>query len=159
MITLKVIGAACMMTAGLLMALGTIGYERKRLAVLEAWIELIDHLRTEIDLYLTPLDEAFENADATLYKKFGIDTNSPILPKTLVKVSEPFLDGEPLRAIQTLVRELGATYRDHQIKQCEQQGAILESVRKTLASQLPQKTKLYTTLCLCSCAGILILLW
>ena len=50
-------------------------------------------------------------------------------------------------------------YREQQIKQCELQRSILERVREAVAAQLPQKTRLYTTLCLCTAAGLLILLW
>ena len=159
MIALKWIGAVCMMAAGLWTALVMIGRERKRLTVLEAWIELIDHIRTEIDLYLTPLDEALQSAEPTLFKKLGVDSNAPIELDTLVKKSEPFWERESRRAIQTLVRELGASYREQQIKQCELQRSILERVREAVAAQLPQKTRLYTTLCLCTAAGLLILLW
>ena len=43
-------------------------YEKKKLSVLDAWIDLIFHIRGQIDCYLMPLDEILSCADEAVLK-------------------------------------------------------------------------------------------
>lgn len=159
MIGVKLIGAACIAAAGVLVALGAVRRERKKLVLLEAWIDLVSFLKSEIDLYLTPLDTLLANADPSLLRQFGVPEGQAITLDALADASEPFLDAEARRTIHALLRELGASYREEQIKQCEMRLEALERLREEAALSVPQKTRLYLTLCLCAVAGVLILLW
>lgn len=156
---IKLLGGVLILSAGLMTAISAVYRERKRLAVLDAWIALINHFREQIDLYLTPIDSILETIDRRMIDALCSDDKRKLSLDLLVQSSTPFLDCEAERAVRAIVSTLGASYREEQIKQCEHYAKGLERIREKQAVALPQKTRLYITLCLCAAVGILILLW
>ena len=52
---IKLLGALLVLSVGGFSAFGTVRYEKKRILVLDGWIDLILYIRSQIDCYLTPL--------------------------------------------------------------------------------------------------------
>lgn len=158
MSAVKLLGGVLIMTAGILSALGSAAREKKKLDVLESWIELTVYIRGQIDCFLAPLDEILGGADKTLLTRLNGNGKERSLSAYL-KSSEPFLDEETRKLLTSLVRELGTSYREEQVKRCDYYLAGLRAIREKRAAELPQKTRLYTTLSLCASTALLILLW
>lgn len=159
MTAVKLLGGALVLASGVAASVGAVSRERRRLAVLDAWIALIGLIRVQIDLYLTPLSEILERAEPRILQLLTDRSDKPPSLAGMLAHTAPMLDADSQRELAVLLQELGSSYREEQIKQCGYCIEALQKIRERQALELPQKTRLYTTLCLCSSLGVLILLW
>ena len=133
-------------------------YEKKRIEVLNKWLDLIYHIRTQIDCYLTPIEQIFSELSPSLLK--GLAENKRIKnPAELFKHTRIYLDGETARLLDGFAREIGSGYREEQIKRCDYYLAALESLRDRHTLQLPARLRARAALCICGAFGLAILLW
>lgn len=158
MILIKLIGGGLILSAGIAAAYGTVRFEKQRLSVADAWIDLIFHIRGQIDCYLKPLDEILACADREILQACMCRTPHPDL-KMLYASSEPYLGEEARRLISGFIKELGGSYREEQLRRCDFYINSLRSIRQKIADDLPMRTKLCITLSLCGALGAAILLW
>ena len=152
----KAIGGVMLLAVGVWIAVRTVRYERRRLTTLDAWIELILYIRTQIDCYLTPLGEILSGAPHRLTDRLGSgisDLNS------LLWHTRRDLDGRAYEQIEMLLCELGTSYRAEQVKLCDYRLALLRDLRTGLAAELPARQKRSVTLSLAAAVGLAILLW
>ena len=77
----------------------------------------------------------------------------------ILEASGIYLDGDGKRLIESFVREIGAGYREEQIKRCDFFISSLRTQRERIAAQLPLRTRLCATLCICIALATAILLW
>jgi len=158
MLWVKLLGGSALLFCGGLASLLAIRRERKRLASLDAWIELIRFIRTQIDCYLRPLDEILACADPALLAHLSPDPTERDLFR-LLRHARALFDEECARLLSSFVRELGDGYREEQVKRCDYYISALQSHRDKLSADLPQKIKLACTLSLCAALCAVILLW
>lgn len=158
MVLIKTIGVGLILTAGSFAAYSAVRYEKHKLSVLEAWIDLIFHIRGQIDCYLMPLDEILACADRELLLSCMCHTPHPDL-KTLLASSSPYLGGECKRLLTAFVREIGGSYREEQLRRCDYYINALRAIRDKLAADLPARVKLTVTASLCAALGAAIILW
>ena len=159
MTAFKLLGSVLILASGIAASVGAVARERRRLAVLDAWIALIGLIKSQIDLYLTPLSEILDRAEPRILRILADESDKPPALSGMLAHTAPDLDAECQRELAMLLQELGSSYREEQIKQCGYCMEALQKIRDQQASELPQKTRLYTTLCLCASLGVLILLW
>ena len=154
----KLLGSILILTAGVLTAQHTIAKERRRLAVLDGWVELLVYIRSQIDCFLTPVGEILEHADPALLRACTAGSVPRSLPQ-LFSAALPYLDPTCRRLLGGMIREIGSNYREEQLKRCDYYLAALQSRRDTVAASLPSRQKLCRALCICIAAGGAILLW
>ncbi len=159
MTQIKILGGLLLLLAGGMAAFGIVRLERKRLSVLDAWLELLGYVRGQIDCFLTPLDEILKSADKALLDACGYSGKEPLTLAVLWKDSAPYPDAECRRLLASLVRELGAGYKEEQLKRCDYYIDSLRRQRDKMAVELPVKLKMGVTVCLCCAIGTAILLW
>ena len=147
MIGIKLLGSLLIVCAGGMAAATVARFERRRLSVLDAWIDLLIHVRGQIDCYLKTLLAACSPSGQT-------DSLAELLQGAL-----PYLDAEGRRLLSSLVRELGSSYREEQIKRCDYYIHALQVCREKVAQALPARLKMGTTVSLCIAIGAAILLW
>lgn len=158
MILLKTLGAALILSVGGIAAFSAVRYEKKRLGVIDGWIDLILYIRAQIDCYLTPIDEILKKED----RPTPNDVNAPDAPADLSAVlnaSRVYLDGDAKRLLERFVGEIGSSYREDQLKRCDYCVGSLRTQRERIAAALPSRTRLCAALCLCASIGTAILLW
>lgn len=155
---LKFIGAIIIVLAGDFLSRHAVRFEKKRLSVLDGWIDLIFYIRTQIDCYLMPLDEILATADKTLLQ-FAEDRSYQHTLASLFGATSPYLNTEGQRILRGMIREMGGSYREEQVKRCDFYLVSLRALREKLAAELPARLKLCTTLSLCTAVGTAILLW
>jgi hypothetical protein len=125
---------------------------------LDAWIDLLVYVRGQIDCYLLPLDEILAAADKTLLSACA-PSGEPHSLAALLQGALPYLDAEGQRLLSSLVREMGTSYREEQIKRCDYYVQALQLCREKVAQELPARLKMRTTLSVCAAIGVAILLW
>lgn len=155
---MKLLGGLLILAVGGVAAYGTSKYERKRLAVLDGWIDLIVYIRSQIDCYLMPLNEILQCGDRTVLDACMSPANATDLG-AILDASSLYLDGERLRLLKNFVQETGSSYREEQLRRCDYYITALRTQREKIASELPARRRLCVTLCLCVACGTAILLW
>lgn len=155
---LKFLGALLIFTVGIFAAFVSVQYEKKRLSVLDGWIDLILYIRGQIDCYRMPIGDILSGGDRALFEACMSPSNAADLP-AILEASGIYLDGDGKRLIESFVREIGAGYREEQIKRCDFFISSLRAQRERIALQLPLRTRLCATLCICISLATAILLW
>ena len=155
---LKFLGALLILAVGVFAAFVSVQYEKKRLSVVDGWIDLILYIRSQIDCYLMPLDDILSGGDRALFEACMSPSNAAELP-AILEASGIYHDGDGKRLIESFVREIGAGYREEQIKRCDFFISSLRTQRERIAAQLPLRTRLCATLCICIALATAILLW
>ena len=158
MLYLKLLGGGLLIAAGGFSAHTVSGFEKKRLSVLDAWIDLIFYIRGKIDCYLMPLDEILSSADQELLKACMCSDPHPTL-RALLDRSSVYLTEEPKRLLNAFVKEIGSSYREEQLRRCDYYIQTLRSEREKIAKELPARLRLSVSLSLCAAFAAAILLW
>ena len=157
MIILKLLGAALILAVGVLCAFLSVRYEKKRICILDGWIDLIAHIRNQIDCYLTPLDEILRAAklnDLCNTKEIGQPSLAELLQATASGLGE-----EERRLLNAFVGEIGNGYREDQIRKCNDYLETLRALRRDRAAGLSPRIRVLLALCLGASLGTTILLW
>lgn len=158
MIGAKALGALLILAVGAITAQAGAMREREKLTVLDAWLGLLLYVRGQIDCYLLPLDEIFRGADVELLRAASAGREAETW-EGLLRASLPHLGKESARLLTALMRELGSSYREEQLRRCDYYLSALEKERDRLAAALPARQKLCVASCLCTALGTAILLW
>ncbi len=143
---------------GTLTAFSLSHYERKRLSVLNGWLDLIFYIRTQIDCYLTPIDQIFDQAPSVLLQACMGDRHAKN-PAELLRRSKPYLDRESAELLEAFTREIGCCYREEQVKRCDYYLSALRLQRDKQTTELPARLRSRSALCVCCAFGLAILLW
>ena len=155
---IKLLGAGLVLSVGVISAFGTVRYEKKRLSVLDGWIDLILYIRSQIDCYLTPLGDILANGDPSLLRACMSEGNETDL-EAILRASSIYLDGNAKRTLEGFVREIGSGYREEQVKHCDYCISVLRRERERMSAELPLRVRLYAALFICISLGTAILLW
>ncbi len=154
----KILGALLILSVGVFSAFVSVQYEKKRLSVVDGWIDLILYIRGQIDCYLMPLGDILSGGDRALFEACMSPGNAADLP-AILEASQIYLDGDAKRTLEGFVREIGAGYREEQLKRCDYFIASLRAQRERIAAELPLRMRLCATLCVCIALATAILLW
>lgn len=158
MTVLKLAGCLLILAAGGAAALFCIRAERRRLEVLDGWIDLIALVRSRIDCYLMPQDAILSSLDAEQLRRCGGTVPCTSFP-ALSQASERFLSRESRRIVGSFAAGIGNGYRDEQVRACDYDLDALRDIRKRTAAELPSRIRVRTALCLTAALGAAILLW
>lgn len=159
MLFFKILGSGMILLAGTGAAFCSVRYERTRLRILDGWIDLIFFIRGQIDCYLMPLDEILRKADGELLRACSVKSAHTDSLETILHNGTIYFSADTHRLLSAFVREIGCSYREDQLRQCDYYIQALRNQREQIASQLPSRIKLSATLCLCLALGTAILLW
>ena len=150
MTALKLLGILVILLAGGASAFGSARYERRRLRVLDGWLDMILYIRAQVDCYLTPIDEILSDF---------VPENAPADLASLYASSRPYLDTETRHLLEGFIRAFGNGYREEQLRHCDYCIAALRGRREGVAAELPARVRLAVTVCACLSVGTAILLW
>lgn len=157
-VAIKLLGCALILCAGGLTAMSLVTLEKRKLRVLDGWIDLIFYIRSQIDCYLTPIGEILREADEDLLKHCCVNGRCESLD-TVLQRSRFYLNEESKRLISSFVREIGSSYREEQVKRCDYYAAALRSVREKQMEGLPSRLRVCVAISLCGACGVAVLLW
>ena len=154
----KLLGVLLLLGAGAYAARSISRYERQRIKVLNGWLDLIYHIQTQINCYLTPIEQIFLELPPTLLRGWaGMERVKN--PTTLLNSTQIYMDDESKRLLEGFIREIGSGYREEQIKRCDYYLTALQGIRDRQQAQLPARLRARSALCLCGSFGLAILLW
>ncbi len=155
---IKLFGILLILCVGGFSAVNAVRYEKRRINVMDGWLDLMFYIRGQIDCYLMPLNEILIGSDRKLLDACMSPHNATDL-NAILHASAVYLDGDAKRLLESFVREIGSTYREEQVRRCDYYMTALRSQREKLSAELPMRLRLTVTLCICITLGTAILLW
>ena len=155
---LKILGVILIFGAGVAAAESYILFEKKKIAVLDGWTDLIRYIRLQIDCFLMPLPEILAGADRALLSACNCERREKSLCG-VYRSSQRYLDRDSRRLLCSFLREIGSGYREEQLRRCDHYIASISSVRARRAEEFPARRRITVAICLCSAAFAAILLW
>ena len=158
MLAIKLLGTLLVLFAGGAGAVSVVRMERQRLNVLDAWIDLLQFIRSGIDCYLAPLGDLFSSIDPELFRTCMGRTKTKDFA-ALLAASRILLSLDAHRQLSVFFREIGGGNREEQIKRCDYAIGALREIRAKQAEELVPKQKAHAALCICAALAVAILLW
>ncbi len=155
---LKILGVILILGAGAFAAAVIVRYEKKKIAVLAGWSDLIWYIRSQIDCYLMPLPEILAGADRALLEACSFTGQRPDLT-SVYHASQIYLDKEARRLLCSFVREVGSGYREELLRRCDYYIASLGKLRSRRMEELPARQRIAVAVSLGVAAMAAILLW
>lgn len=155
---IKAIGCFLVLAAGGAGALLCVHRERRRLSVLDAWIELIRSVRTKIDCFLMPQNAIL----AALEERVVIDCGGTYPCRSfaqLAQAAKPYLPPDGNRTVAAFASGIGTGYREEQVRACDYYVETLRRIREQTAEGLSSRLRVRVALCLSAALGATILLW
>ncbi len=153
----KLIGAAAILAVGALAAASLNSGERKKEEQISALLTLLRFFRAQIDCYSVPVGEIFRRCDKKTLETCGYNGVPPDF-ESFCRDILPRPDKETSELLASFSAELGASYREGQIKNCDYHIARLSALAEEGSRRAAQKRKKNTVLCLTAAALIVILL-
>lgn len=157
MIYFKILGCVLVALSG---AAVSFTFNRRVMSVLrsvESWEHLLAQIKNEVECFSLPIGEILSRVEPSLLRRCGYTGEDT--PRELSELMEKtvFTDGETGRIVTRFASEFGRCYKNEQVGRCAYFTSLVEERRKRLASELPSKRKLNTTLSLAVSLGLIIL--
>ena len=154
---LKLLGASALLISGVGFSYSLGQSASAMLSQCDAWCSMLRYIKLQVDCFAIPISQILSRCDRALLDGCGYRGERE--PKDLRELIDGALwhDGETLVIVEGFASEFGKGYREEQLRSCEYYCAQLENRRARLASEIPSKKRLYTTLCLSSAAALVIL--
>lgn len=132
--------------------------DEARLKQTDAFLSFLRYARGQIDCYALCAPELFSRCDPKLLLDCGLPKEqTPTSFEEMMRLC-PRTDGISWDWMRQFADDFGKQYRKEQVEECDRYIEMLESRRKLLASELPNKRKLRMTLCLTGTAMAVIVL-
>jgi len=141
-------GMLCVLLAAGLLGMGLGREEQQYLESLRCAVDLLRHVRRKIDLFSTPCDALFSDAQA-----------SDGLPLTDEKLQQlcTQLRGEG-QILRSFLDALGSGYREDTLRLCDDTAARLQSRLEKAEKEYPSRIKLYTAMPLLIAVSVIVLI-
>lgn len=157
MLFFKIFGASLVLLCGLSLARTLNGRAANALSQTEAWARLVASVKSEVECFSLPIGEILARISDGELERLGCSLRTR--PRTLSELvaGTRWSDRETEMIARRFCDEFGKSLRDEQVGRCAYFISELEERKKSLASELPAKRKLNSTLCISVCLGLLIL--
>jgi hypothetical protein len=153
----KIVGSAVILLTGLAFSHFLNLREEDRVVRLTAFYRLMRFFRTQIDCYCAPVSDILSRVDKKTLTECGCFIEVGDF-KAFAASLRPQPTGELLEVLDSFAAELGASYREDQLKCCDSHIARIVSLRDAAVAEASRRKKLNTTLCMSAAAAAVILL-
>ena len=160
MIISKIIGASIITITALYCYSETIKYQKKRMKQINAFIDLIDYIKNQVECFLLPFDEIVRSCNTNLLNNCGITTPKSNFKtmKELISHVNFYCDDEVIEILEQFADGFGKAYLNEQINSCEYcKNELIKKRNKTHEKDLKNQ-KIQLALFLCASFSIIILL-
>ena len=153
----KMLGCACILGAGLFAGNLLNRADAAKLRQLDAIISLLKFIRLQIDYYCVPVKEIFARAEPSLLIACGTN-KTPESFRDLLDSLSPAPDSDIMSILVSFSSELGASYREEQLKSCDYHINRLMELKSSISKEAEKRKKLNRVLPFSIAAAIVILL-
>ena len=152
----KLFGCGLLFVASLSASVLKLRKEKRRLALIEGWINFLSFAKSEIEYAATPLSRLLEKTDPAFLELLGAEEKSL---DGYLAASEKDLDRESVECLSSLVLSFGLSYREDLLTACKRTLSILSQKKQRLASELPKEKRQTLSISLLAAALAILLLW
>ena len=153
----KILGSLFLCTSGAFVSVYVSRFQKNRLLVLDSFISLIFYIKGQVDCFSKPIGEILLCAPKEILDNCAKGVNMGLCD--MVESNRIYLSDESFRLLYCFSSEFGSTYRDEQMKRCDYYIEALTEERKNVAEDISKKSRIYSTLAICSSLCLLIMLW
>jgi len=158
MTILKLFGVILILGAGASAVSFSVRFEKRKIAVLAGWIDLIRYIRAQVDCYPLPLPQILERADHALFESCFCRHPTPDLT-TIYHASQIYLDAEAKRLLSSFVREFHYETRAELLRRSDYYAGELGRLREKRMEEFTAKSRVIFAVCMGAAILISILLW
>lgn len=151
-------GVILILGAGAASASLAIRFEKRKIAVLAGWADLIRYIRAQVDCYLLPLPQILAQADKTLLDACFCKRPHPDLT-AIYHSSQVYLDTEAKRLLASFVREFGYDTRAELLRRSDYYTGELCRLREKRMEELAPRSRVIVAVCAGAAILISIILW
>ncbi len=158
MLFYRIIGAVMLVLSGVAGAYYMNRAASAALAQVEAHVSFLRYVRLQVECFALPISEILRKCDRELL--LGCGYRRDLVPKNLADflAGIEHWDPECEGIMRSFSVEFGKGYRDEQVRSCEYHAELLEARREALSARLPERKKLYSTLCVTGALAVVIIL-
>ena len=153
----KFFGGALILIGGAFASVILNGREMQKDTQLSALISLLRFIRTQIDYYCVPVGEIFRRCDKKTLSECGCEVTPEDFGGFLSSLSPP-IEGETRDVLLSFSSQLGAGYKDEEVKNCDYHIARLCDVHEEFKKRSKAQRRKNTVLCMTAAALAVILL-
>ena len=160
MTMLKLLGVILILGAGATAASFALRFEKRKIAALAGWIDLIRYIRAQVDCYLLPLPQILAQADKALLDGCFCKQPPPNPDLTAIyHASQIYLDAEAKRLLASFVREFGYETRAELLRRSDYYVGELCRLREKRLEELTPKSRVIVAVCMGTAILVSIVLW
>lgn len=153
----KILGSALLCLAGVISTVYISKFQKNKLVVTDAFISLIFYIKGQVDCYSKPIGEILIGAPREILKNCRYRDDARLID--MVEKNRAYLSDEGYRLMYSFASEFGSTYREEQMKRCDYYIEAMSEERKNMAHEIPDRSRVYSALVICSSLCLIIMLW
>ncbi len=157
MLIYKFIGAVLVVIGGWLFGDTLCRRERLRCEQVGNTAELIRYIRSQINIYLSPLGEVVLNCDRDFVQACGIESFD-VSDGGVRWQGADVIDEASRHSLSEYFERAGRGDRASELKLCDHYISFFDGRYQLLSRECPRRCRLIMTLCLCGAAGVALLL-
>ena len=155
---IKLIGGGAIVICSIIFAVSHRHFQERKLRTLDGFSSLINYIKGQVDCYALPIGEIMSRLPAEIF----CDCNCPEGAESIDEIvlqCRIYLADESLRLAEAFASEFGSTFREEQLRRCDYYISSLAAERRILADEVIKRSRVGSTLMICSSLALLILLW
>lgn len=126
---------------------------------LRAWVALLNHTKTHISCFGTPLSDILKKAPPKVIDDITGGRGTALSDFTALCRRTDILPDEARRLLFELSDEIGTIWRKEQLERLSYYVSALEQQERVFCSSLSSKIRLHGTLSLCGALALILLIW
>ena len=160
MVLTKLIGSIVLVGAGVGSYLEMQKFQKKRVYQLNAFIDLIEYIKNQVECFLLPFDIILRKCDPKILSACGIECETSTIKsmKELISSTVFYCDDEIVEILTGFADSFGKAYSKEQIASCEYCRSELLKKREKLLEKDSKNKKIQLALCLSISFSLIILL-
>ena len=160
MIFVKVIGASIITITALFSYSNIIKFQKKRIKQMNAFIDLIDYIKNQVECFLLPLDQILRTCDKNLLNNCGFNLKHSNYKnmKELIASANFYCEEEVIELLNQFADTFGKVYLSEQIRSCEYFKNELIKIRNKNQEKDTKNQKIQLAVFLSASFSIIILL-
>lgn len=142
--THEIVGALFVLTASVLIGLDICSLESEKIKQGEELCALLRHIRSNIDFFLTPVDEILHDYSSPALDRCGFTSVMKEKGlKTALQDGGLTVRGKTIELLSAFSDELGAGYREDELKRCDYYIEKLNDENRAAAEKFLKNKKMY----------------
>lgn len=158
MLGFKLLGAGMLVFAGWSLGRRLCAEESRKLEQTRGAVALLRHIRSQIDIFLLPMDEILRLCDDDLLEVCGIG-RAGLGANNISSRCESLLDPVAREMLTRYFSRAGRGDRAAELERCDGSIKVLDARRQVLEGEYSRRCRLIMTLCICAAAGVALLLF